>query len=216
MPDTLEPGFDAEVGTQLTLIPHAFSEAAHVRIAYLQAVTSNVYGHLTVQQATDQLNSTLDALLVAGVLLDYPRPVRSLSGAKVRLGINPDFFITQYVLCPICWKHLTPHQVDELESPQCQVQDCSGILFQETYNKKNRHIRMPFLVNPQTSIVGALEWIFMRPGWVKTLKDNWPTPRNHANHNDDENSLMSDMDDATEWYQPQMNTVHEVSDNGTV
>jgi hypothetical protein len=58
--------------------------------------------------------------------------------------------------------------------------------------------------------------MFMWPGWAKSLKDNRPTPRNHANRNDNENFLMSDMDDATEWYQPQTNTVHEVSDNGTV
>lgn len=79
-----------------TYRPPAFQEAACVRLAYMQAVIGNVYNGLTIQQATDQLVSTLDALEVAGALPQIPRPLRTLDGAKRRLGIDPDVWITQY------------------------------------------------------------------------------------------------------------------------
>ena len=45
-----------------TLLPAAFQEVPAVWMAYLTAVMGNVYGHLTVTQATEQLNNTLDGL----------------------------------------------------------------------------------------------------------------------------------------------------------
>lgn len=56
----------------------------------------------------------------------------------------------------------------------------------------------------------------MWPGWVKSLKDNHPTSANKPNHNDDEDFVMMDMDNGTEWYESQMNTTCEVGDNGAV
>ena len=58
--------------------------------------------------------------------------------------------------------------------------------------------------------------MFMRPGWAKSLKDNRPTPANKPNRNDDEDFVMMDMDDGTEWYEPWMNITHEVGDSGAV
>jgi len=51
-------------------------------MAYLQVVVGNVYNYLTIQQATDNLNGTLDTLLAVGVLPVYPRRVRTLESAK--------------------------------------------------------------------------------------------------------------------------------------
>lgn len=48
----LEPGADQDQADQPSVVPRAFIEQPQVRMAYLQAVKSNVYGHLTVQQAT--------------------------------------------------------------------------------------------------------------------------------------------------------------------
>ncbi|KAF9464566.1 hypothetical protein BDZ94DRAFT_1353354 [Collybia nuda] len=216
MPPALTAGSDHDVGEQPPLIPRAYIEEPQVRLAYLQAVKSNVYGHLTVQQATDQLNSTLDALLVADKLPEFPRPVRTLAGAKARLGIDPDLYITQYTICPVCWKHITPKQMQELESPQCQVSDCPGILYKETRDSKKQLIKIPYLVNPQTSIIASLRRMFMRPGWAKSLKDSRRSPHNHPKRNDNEDFVMRDMDDATEWYEPQTNILREVGSNGTV
>ncbi|KAF5368271.1 hypothetical protein D9615_010359 [Tricholomella constricta] len=214
LPYVLEPGQDLD--DRPSLIPRAFLEEPQVRLAYLQAVKSNVYGHLTVQQATENLNSTLDALLVAGALPELPRPVRTLSAAKARLGIDPDLYITQYTLCPVCWKHFTPKQMADLVSSACPVTDCTGILFQESYNKKNQCIRTPYLINPQVSIIESLRRMFMRPGWAKSLKDSRPTEVNQINRNDNEDFVMKDMDDATEWYNSFTNTVRQVGDMGTV
>lgn len=83
---------------------------------------------LLPSHCTDQLNSTLDALLVAHKLPEFPQPVRTLAGAKARLGIDPDLYVSQYIF-PGCWKHLTPKQLPELKPPECRVPDCSGILY---------------------------------------------------------------------------------------
>ena len=41
-----------------------------------------MYGHLSVVQLMDQLNNTLDVLLVAKALPDFPRPIQTLISAK--------------------------------------------------------------------------------------------------------------------------------------
>lgn len=129
LPDVIEPGADQDLGERPVLVHRAFTEAPQVRLGYLRAVKSNVYGHLTVQQATDSLNSTLDALFVGGALPVFPRSVFSLAEAKARLGLDPDLHITQYTLCPVCWKHFTPKQVEAHSSAVFPVANCSGILF---------------------------------------------------------------------------------------
>lgn len=74
-PGVPPPGSDQAQADHPNLLPIVFQETPAVRMAYLSAVMANVYGHLTVQQATNQLNNTLDGLLVASILLEYLRPV---------------------------------------------------------------------------------------------------------------------------------------------
>ncbi|KAF8152330.1 hypothetical protein B0H34DRAFT_800787 [Crassisporium funariophilum] len=73
--DVQTPGSDVNEANRPDIVPRAFSEESCIRIAYLQAVIANVYSHVSVLQATDILNGTLDALLSAGVLPVYPQPV---------------------------------------------------------------------------------------------------------------------------------------------
>jgi hypothetical protein len=189
------------------VVPPAFSEESCVRIAYLQAVIGNIYNHLSVTQAMDSLNSTLDTLLVVGALPAYPRPVQTLASAKQHLGLDTDQYITQYVLCPICWKHYTPKEVDKLQGPVCAVQHCNGIIYEEYVDSKGRNKQRPFKVNPHTSIIQTLRQFFMRPGFANLIKDS----QNHqGGHNRDKNFVMRDMDNAEGWDQVYTNTICEV------
>lgn len=86
----------------------AFKEQSYIRLAYLHAVMSNVYGNCTWERATQQLNGALDVLLAAGQLPMQPTPVRTLASARRRLGIDPDAWIIEYAICPVCWKHHSP------------------------------------------------------------------------------------------------------------
>ena len=97
-------------------------------MAYPSAIMTNVYGHLTVQQPTNQLNSTLDGLLIAGVLPNHPRLIQTLISAQLQLGLNLDQHIIQYCICPGCWKHYTQRQMEEMVSPECHaVPTCNGV-----------------------------------------------------------------------------------------
>jgi len=194
-------------------IPRAFVEESCVRIAYLQAVIANVYSHVSILRSTDILNGTLDALLAAGVLPAYPRPVRTLEWAKRRLGINADQYITQYVICPLCWKHYTPKQVSELESPACLVDDCEGVLFDESLDSKGRWKRNPRKVNPYTSIIQTLRRFFMRPGFTAMIRDS---RGQQGGHNDDPDFVMNDIYDGAAWSRCYTNTVREVGDLGSI
>ncbi|SJL03636.1 uncharacterized protein ARMOST_06993 [Armillaria ostoyae] len=135
--DIQEPQVDSADGAPDLSHP-VFYEKAHIRLAYLQAAVGNVYNRLSVKQATDQLNGTLDSHLISVTLPTYPRPVQTLESAKRRLGIDPDAFITQYTACPKCWKHYSLMQLQELESPECRVEWCDGVLYKEMRDSKGR------------------------------------------------------------------------------
>jgi hypothetical protein len=153
-------------------VPVTFQEKAEVRYGYITAVMANVYGHLSWIQATNQLNHTLNILLIANALPILPRPVRALISAKWHLGIDPDQWITAYAICLECWKHHTPAQLKELNSPECTVPGCDGILYSEQRDVKGKNVGTATKLNPQTSIIGSLKCMFMRPGFVKSIRDS--------------------------------------------
>jgi hypothetical protein len=207
------PGADHDQEDQPATVPRAFLESPSVRMAYLQAVISNVKGKLLIPLATDQLNATLDALLVAGVLPDFPRPVRHLSGAKRRLGIDPDQWITLYAVCPVCWKHQSPAELKALNSPLCSEPGCDGIYYSEHYNSKGKQIRTAIKINPQTSLIGTLRRMLMRPGFAAKIRDN---RQDHPGRNDDDDFVMRDMYDGANWHAGKTNITREVGNHGTV
>ncbi|KAG1736380.1 hypothetical protein EDD22DRAFT_982388 [Suillus occidentalis] len=121
-----------------------FQERPGVRLAYLNTVIGNVFGKQSIQAATDALNNQLNCMLLKGVLPEHPCPVRHLLSAKCRLGIDADQWITQYVICPKCWKHFTPAQVKELPSPEFRDsrQDHPGQNEDQDYVMTNMHDSM--------------------------------------------------------------------------
>ena len=68
---------------------YILGEPSHVRIAYLQAIYNNVFNKMPVRATNDNLEATLQSLDAAGVLPTFPSPVKTLAGAKRRLGIDP-------------------------------------------------------------------------------------------------------------------------------
>ena len=197
------------------LFPPAYrdNEPSWVRIAYLQAVLNNVAGNMSVKQTTQNLNSTLNALNAAGVLPDRPRPVRTLASAKKRLGIDPDVWISQYAICPYCWKHYSPKQVIEMESPQCHSPACNGTVYEVTTDDKGRLKRRPIKIIPHVSLIDSLRRIVRRKGFRKLVRDSRQTP---VRPNDDEEFVMTDMHDAAIWHDLKTGIKREVGNYGNV
>ncbi|KII92119.1 hypothetical protein PLICRDRAFT_461608 [Plicaturopsis crispa FD-325 SS-3] len=169
---------------------------------------ANVFGHVPVERATKQLNGTLDCLKLAGVLPVLPKPVRTLASAKRRLGIDPDQWIIKYAICPVCWKHHNPAELANLASDECTVPGCDGKIF-DTVN----HKRIARLINPQVSIIDSLRRMFMRPGFAKKVEKK---PEHTPGRNNNEDFVMTDMQDGEAWYRNTTGTVREVGDRGTV
>ena len=213
-PGVPPPGSDQAQADRPNLLPITFQETPAVQMAYLSTVMANVYGHLTVQQATNQLNNTLDGLLVAGILPEYPRPVQTLISAQHRLGLDPDQHIIQYYICPTCWKHYTPRQMEDMDSPNCHaVPNCDGVLYTNRWDARHKRIQTPTKIHPQSSIIGNLWWLFMHPGFAKMIQDN----RDHqAGKNDDEDFVMTDMSDGDTWNEQYVGDVREVGNHGTI
>lgn len=212
-PDVRIPGSDQDQEDRPSLVPRAFNERPGVRLAYLNTVIGNVFGKQSIQAATDALNNQLNCMLLEGVLPEHPRPVHHLLSAKRRLGIDPDQWITQYAICPECWKHLTPNQLKELASPECTVLDCPGILYDECTDAKGKRIRITRKIMPHVSLIGSLQRMFMRPGFAKSIRDS---RQDQPRRNDDDDYVMTDIHDGTLWHELETNTVRETGELGTV
>ncbi|KAF9461452.1 hypothetical protein BDZ94DRAFT_1371533 [Collybia nuda] len=193
-----DPWVDAEGNEVQPLGIPAMQEEPYIRLAYLQAVMGNVFGKLTWEHATQQLNNTLDILALADRLPVHPRPVRTLQSARQRLGIDPDQYIIQYSLCPVCWKHHTPQELKDLASPNCSARNCTG----KIYTLKDGH-RDPVLILPRVSLIGFAALVERRP-------------HHQPGRNSDEDFIMKDMPDGKMWYYSTTRTKREVGNLGTV
>ncbi|KAH0578476.1 hypothetical protein H2248_003622 [Termitomyces sp. 'cryptogamus'] len=161
-----DPWVDREDRQDRTLrhaIP-AMQEKTYVRMAYLKAVLANVFGHLSWERATNDLNALLNILAAAGVLPEEPAPVQTLQSARKRLGIDPDEYIIQYALCPLCWEPHTPDELEALSEPTCMLPCCNG----QIYTMKNGAC-IPNLIQPQVSIIQSLRRMFKRPGFCVSV-----------------------------------------------
>ena len=170
----------------------------------------NVFGKLTWQLATEQLNNTLDILQVAQHHLpSFPTPVRTLQSARRRLGVDPDVHIIQYAICPSCWKHYTPELLAQLETPACCERNCTGVIY--TLNSEGK--RSPILIHPQVSVIGTLRRMFMRPGFAALVERR---PENRPGRNKDESFVMNDICDGDMWYRSTTNSMRECGTTGTI
>jgi hypothetical protein len=138
-------------------------------MAYLQAVMGNVFGKLTWEHASHQHNNTLDIPSMAGQIPVHPCPVQTLQSACHQLGIDPNVYIIQYVICLLCWKHHIPLDMNNLVSLICEVCGCDGELF--TINNRKC---IPSLINPQVLVIDSLQQTFMCPGFAKLVM-KWNT-----------------------------------------
>ena len=116
--------------------PYIYNEVPAIWLAYLGAVIGHIYGHLSVIQVKDQHNNSFDVLLASRALPDLPRPVWTLVSTKQRLSINPDQWVISYTLCPVCWKYHSPLELEKLNSPNCTVPSCEGIIYIDTQGAK--------------------------------------------------------------------------------
>jgi len=93
------------------------------------------------------------------------------------------------------------------------VDDCEGILFDESFDSKGRQKRHARKVNPYTSIIQTLRHFFMRPGFAAMIRDS----RGQQNgHNDDPDFVVTDIYDGAAWGRCYTNTVREVGDLGSI
>lgn len=213
LPDVREPGVDQDEADAPSLVPVAFKENGEIRYAYLTAVMANIYGHLSWIQATNQLNHSLNMLLIANVLPTSPRPVRALASAKRHLGIDPDQWITQYAICPECWKHHSPSQLKQLLSAECSVPACNGVIYTERRDAKGKMVRTATKINPQVSVIGSLRRMFMRPGFAQSIRDS---RQDQPGQNTDEDFVMTDIHHGTQRHDLETNILREVGEFGAV
>ncbi|KAG2150077.1 hypothetical protein BD769DRAFT_375724 [Suillus cothurnatus] len=74
LPDVREPGVDQDEADAPSLVPVTFKENDEIRYAYFTTVMANVYGHLSWNQATNQLNQSQHAP-DCECTPTFPRPV---------------------------------------------------------------------------------------------------------------------------------------------
>ncbi|KAG1861367.1 hypothetical protein C8R48DRAFT_673458 [Suillus tomentosus] len=121
-------------------------------------------------------------------------PVQELQYFNFRPVAWPDVqWITQYAICPKCWKHFTPAQLKERSSPECTVPDCQGVLYNEHTDAKGKHVRTSKKIMSHVSLVGSLH-----------------------RQNEDKDYVMTDMHDDMLWHELETNTVHEIGELGTI
>jgi hypothetical protein len=186
----------------------AMKEKPYIRLTYLQAVLGNVFGKLTWAHATEQLRNTFQILSMAGSLPEFPQPVQTLQSARRRLAIDPDAHIIQYSVCPQCWKHYTPFDMNNLASANCMIAGCPGKVF--TINGGNR---IATLINPQVSIIASLRRMFLRPGFAQMVARK---PDQRPGRNNDNDFVMKDLSDGDMWYQSTVGTTRQIGSQGTI
>ncbi|GBE82298.1 hypothetical protein SCP_0406820 [Sparassis crispa] len=214
LPSVGTPGLDRDQDELPHISIPAFNEESCIRMAYLHAVMGNTFENLTWKAATQQLNRSLDCLdAQAGELPINPQPARTLATARQRLGIDPDAWIIQYAICPVCWKHHTLNELKELASPDCTVPGCSGKIYVEVLDSSGRTRRDPIKINPQVSIVESIRRMMMHPGFARSLCDFCS---HQAGRNNDEDYQMEDIYDGDMLFKLQTGTVWEVNSMGTV
>ncbi len=110
----------------------------------LSPSTRLLFTHAAFAKATGSTNEQCNAQLEQGTRLyevatgdELPSATNNIRTAQRRLGVHPDQYIDQYIVCPslLCW-NLTPMtHLGELESPICGAaledgSDCTESIFQ--------------------------------------------------------------------------------------
>lgn len=192
----------------------AMSEAAPVRLAYLRAVLGNIFQGNTVIAATERLNDDLDMAEVCNSLPAFPKPARTIPTAKRRLGLDVDEYIDKRPICTICYKYYSLEDIAELRSPQCTVNNCKGLVYQE--EQINGAIRrVPTKIHPYASIIKSLKRLCLRRDFIDKLLPLTGAPES-ADPQNDLHRTMSDFFDGTACGELTLGLKRVVSDDGRV
>ena len=171
---------------------------------------------MPVRQTNDNLSMTLAALDAAHalfLLIRTPAPATTLATAKRHLGIDPDAWIINYTICPVCWKHFTPQQLSSLQEPNCTTQGCCGVIYKVTMNARGQNKCELCKIISQFSLIQNLRHILHRKGFRKLFHDSRSSL---MRLNDNDNYLMTDMHDGDAWYELKAHFKREVGNLGTV
>lgn len=182
----------------------AYREEPAVRLAYLQVVIANAFQGRTNLDSTMQLTDTLDVLEVANSLPTYPKPARTITTAKSRLGLNVDDFIEARPVCSSCFKYYSHDDLAHLEAPECLVARCPGIVYREKRIKDRSPTavdgytmrRIPAKIQPYSSLIKWLRCMAMRPNFSKYLRN---TSRDASRRPVSDSELMHDFHDGAAW-----------------
>lgn len=202
-----------------TLAP-AFREYPAVRLAYLHAVLGNIFGSLTVLEAEEYLCDTYDIIRICGKLPTYPKPAKSLSTAKKRLGLDIDSYIERIPICTACFKPYSLEDIEQLNSPSCTVSRCNGVVYHIKHTLDNNlrthaatEKRVPAKIQPYASLITALRRFCMRADFVANLRDS-SGDTNRTRVADDE--LMYDIYDSEAWGSFEVGLQRVVDADGSV
>jgi hypothetical protein len=194
-------------------------------MAYLQAVINNVVKNLPVRDTNEiltadiarhKLQDEVYSALCPNIQLPYNTtipPVTTLSSAKRHLGIDANQWITEYAACLQCWKRYPPKKVQAMESPDCEVDECEGTVWDLKVDKNGKESQVPRLIVPQVSLIQSIQRMVHRKGFGRRLRESRNSPRNQ---NDDPDFVMKDIHDGMLWHKLKTQIYREVGDQGTV
>jgi len=141
-----------------------------IRNAYIHAYVSASFFNATHAAVAHDLEGK-DCLLhtVQSANPDIPYPgldcfAQTLPTLLRRLGLTTDHFIVYLFVCDACWKLHHPSELKDLESPNCDVEDCTGLLYTQKRLSDGSSKRTPTKIVPYVPPKRALQRIFLHPG----------------------------------------------------
>jgi hypothetical protein len=164
-------------------VPLAFFEHPAIRNAYIHVFANAAFGSATNVQSQNSLIALQSAMTT---VQDPLNPIEGLENMALtlptlerRLGVNPDAHITYFFLCPDCWKRHDPAELNQLKSPQCGQEACSGVLYTVKRTARRAEKRTPTKIMPYCSIKKSIPRLLQRPGiWEQCQK--WRKDGDHG------------------------------------
>jgi hypothetical protein len=152
-------------------LPPAFEEHPAIRNAYIRAFVLATFKGSTHAA----IKIMLDGAYV--LLANSPQPIpglemmaRTYPTVEKRLNVSFDTFIEYHFLCPICWHVYSPADLYKLNSPNCEDEDCEGILFKSKRLSDGSTKRTPTKVLPFVPPDRAIARWLLRPGKYEQLQ----------------------------------------------
>ncbi|KAF8832951.1 hypothetical protein BDN67DRAFT_986350, partial [Paxillus ammoniavirescens] len=145
-----------------TILPPAFSEHRALLNGYIHVFVNAAYKwatHSASEETLTLLQSTIKSCYPPGQIppdYDINNAAHTLRTVERRLGVSTDKLITNYVLCPSCWKTYHPSQLQSMNSAMCTAPDCSTAVFRLKRIKSEGLKKVPLKVMPVASFKMAL------------------------------------------------------------